>query len=164
MNMLLYEDKFKYSAGIYLVLAIPLVFLLALGYLFYLDVHKKDIFPSESADESELGAKIIWASALFVLLVYWLSLPRKILIFSDRIKLKYGLFLFPVSFANIEGAKPASGIPLFAVISSVTSFSTQVEIVRKNGMNIRISPFQRDRFLESLESALSAWQRMSLPK
>ena len=35
----------------------------------------------------------------------------------------------------------------------------QIEIVRKKGMNVRISPSRQDQFVENLNRALTEWRR-----
>ena len=43
-------------------------------------------------------------------------------------------------------------------INFVTSFRNIVEIAKIKGMNVNISPGDRDAFLESLNSALDKWR------
>jgi len=117
------------------------------------------VIPSESETDSNTAVIIIFASALFVLVVYWLFLPRKIYVLQDRIKLKFGQFFWSISFETIESVKPAKGIIVWRGFSSITSYSTQIEIVRSKGQNVRISPTRRDQFLEYVKRAMSDWKR-----
>jgi len=159
MDLVLFEDSIKYDPWVKVALVFPIILLIALGILFYIDAHYSDIIPSESEAESNMGAIILFASVPFVLVVYWLLLPRKAYVLQDRIKIKLGQFLFNISFDNIESVKPAKGIIIFSSFSSITSYSTQIEIVRKRGLNMRISPSRRDQFLEYVNRAISEWKR-----
>ena len=159
MDLILFEDNIKYDAWIKAALVFPIIFLMALGILFYIDAHYSDVIPSESGPESNFGAIILFASVPFVLVVYWLFLPRKIYVLQDRIKIKLGQFYLNVGFDNIESVKPARGIIIFSSFSSITSFSSQVEIIRKRGLNWRVSPSRRDQFLEYVNRAISDWKR-----
>ena len=161
MNLVLFEDSIEYEVWIKAALVFPIVLLIALGILFYIDAHYSDVIPSESETESNFGAIILFASVPFVLVVYWLLLPRKIYVLQDRIKIKLGQFYLNVSFDNIESVKPARGIIVFSSFSSITSFSTQIEIIRKRGLNWRVSPSSRDQFLEYVNRAMSDWKRTS---
>ena len=161
MNLVLFEDSIEYDVWIKAALVFPIVLLIALGILFYIDAHYSDVIPSESETESNFGAIILFASVPFVLVVYWLLLPRKIYVLQDRIKIKLGQFYLNVSFDNIESVKPARGIIVFSSFSSITSFSTQIEIIRKRGLNWRVSPSSRDQFLEYVNRAMSDWKRTS---
>jgi len=161
MDLVLFEDSLKYDVWIKAALVFPIILLIALGILFYIDAHYSDVIPSESEPESSFGAIILFASVPFVLVVYWLLLPRKIYVLQDRIKIKLGQFFLNVSFDNIESVKPARGIIVFSSFSSITSFSTQIEIIRKRGLNWRVSPSRRDQFLEYVNRAISDWKRTS---
>lgn len=159
MDLVLFEDSIEYDVWIKAALVFPIILLIALGVLFYIDAHYSDVVPSESEAESNFGAIILFASVPFVLVVYWFLLPRKIYVLQDRIKIKLGQFYLNAAFDNIESVKPARGIIVFSSFSSITSFSTQVEIIRKRGLNWRISPSKRDQFLEYVNRAISDWKR-----
>ncbi len=159
MNLVLFEDSIKYDLLVKIALVFPIILLIALGVLFYIDAHYSDVIPSESESESNYGALILFASVPFVLVVYWLFLPRKVYVLQDRIKIRLGQFYLKVGFDNIESVKPARGIILFSSFSSITSFSTQIEIIRKRGLNWRVSPSRRDQFLENVNRAMSDWKR-----
>ena len=159
MNLVLFEDSIKYDLAVKIALVFPIILLIALGISFYIDAHYSDVYPSESETESNFGAIILFASVPFVLVVYWLFLPRKVYVLRDKIKIKFGQFFLKVGFDNIESVKPARGIILFSSFSSITSYSTQIEIIRKRGLNWRISPSRRDQFIEYVERAISDWKR-----
>jgi hypothetical protein len=160
VDLVLFEDKIKYELWAKAALVFPIIFLLALGILFYIDAHYRDVVPSESESDSNTAAIMIFVSVLFVLVVYWLSLPRKIYVLQDRIKLKIGEFFWNVPFETISSVKPAKGIIVWKGFSSITSWSSQIDIVRSKGQNIRISPARREQFLEYVERAMSDWKRV----
>jgi len=159
MNIILFEDKLKYDLWLKIILVFSIILLLALALLFYIDGYKQDVIKSEPARESRVAAITLFAAIAFVLLVYWTVLPRNIFIFQDRVTIKYGVFSLNLRLENIESAKVASGIPMGNIWSSITSLKNQIEIVRKKGMNVRISPTSRDLFLENLNRALMDWRR-----
>jgi hypothetical protein len=159
VDLVLFEDKIKYELWAKAALVFPIIFLLALGILFYIDAHYRDVVPSESESDSNTAAIMIFVSVLFVLVVYWLSLPRKIYVLQDRIKLKIGEFFWNVPFETISSVKPAKGIIVWKGFSSITSWSSQIDIVRSKGQNIRISPARREQFLECFKRAMSEWKR-----
>jgi len=117
------------------------------------------VLKSEPAKESRTAAITLFATIAFVLLVYWTVLPRNVYILQDRVRIKYGVFSLNFRLENIESAKAARGLPLGNIWSSITSFKNQIEIVRKKGMNVRISPSRRDLFVENLNRALSEWRQ-----
>jgi hypothetical protein len=160
MDLVLFEDRIKYDVWIKIALVFPIILFIAMGISFYIDAHYSDVFPDESPAESDFGAVILFASVPFVLVVYWLFLPRKVYVLQDKIKIKLGQFYLKVGFDNLESVKPARGIIVFSSFSSITSFSTQIEIIRKRGLNWRISPSRRDQFIEYVERAMSDWKRI----
>ena len=160
MDLVLYEDNIKYDFWVKIALVFPVVLLIAMGLLFTIDAHYKDVIPHEPAKDSHMGAIVLFASAPFILFVYWMVLPRKIFILQDRIRLKFGQFFWNVPFETIESVKASRGIAAWTYCSSITCYRTQIEIVRKNRGNIRVSPSNRDRFLDSFKRAISDWERI----
>lgn len=160
MDLVLYEDNIKYDFWVKVALIFPVVLLIAMGILFYIDAHHKDVIPSEPAKDTNVGAIVLFAAAPFILFVYWMVLPRKVFVLQDRIKLKFGQFFWNVPFETIKSIKASRGIAAWSYCSSITCTSTQIEIVRKNRGNIRVSPSNRDQFLDSVHRALSDWERI----
>lgn len=159
MDLVLYEDSPKYDPGIKLALVFPVALLLVFGILFYIDANYSDVFPEEAEGDSMMAAIVLFADVPFVLFIYWLFLPRKIYILQDRIKVKLGQFFLNVPFDKIKSVRAVKGIISWFTINAITSYSRQVEIVRKKRLNIRISPSNRDQFLEYVNRAMSDWQR-----
>jgi hypothetical protein len=159
MGLVIYEDSIKYDRWVKIVLVFPVILFIILGILFYIDAKCADIFPGETARKAIIAAIDLFVSVPLVLVIYRLSLPRAIYIFQDRIKIKFGAFFFNIPFETIESVKAAKGIISRRTISSTTSFSTQIEIVRKARRNMRVSPSQREQFLGHANRALSDWRR-----
>jgi hypothetical protein len=159
MSFLIYEDNIRYDRWVKVTLIFPVVLFIILGVLFYIDAKYSDIFPGETARKAIIASIDLFVSAPLVLVVYRLSLPRKIYIFQDKISIKFGAFFFNIPLETIELVRAAKGILSRRTISSTTSFSTQIEIVRKTQRNIRVSPRQREQFLEHADRALSDWRQ-----
>jgi hypothetical protein len=159
MDLILYEDDIKYDFWVKAALIFPIVLLIAMGLFFYVDAHYKDLLPKEPAKDSHKAAFILFASAPFVLFVYWMVLPRKIFVLPDRIRLQFGQFFWNVFYKTVESVKASRGLGVWCLHSSITSYSTQIEIVRRNRGNIRVSPSRRDQFLDYVNRALADWNR-----
>jgi len=157
--MVLFEDSIKYEFWTKVLLAFPIVLLIAMGAFFYDYAHHKDA-PSEVETAFHVASIALFATAPFILIVYWLVLPTKIYILQDRIRIKYGQFFWNIRFDTIESVKPAKGIPPLWSNSSVTSYRNQIELVRIGRMNVRLSPSQRDQFVDHANRALSDWKRI----
>ena len=158
MDLIDFEDRIKYDAWIKVVLALSLVLLVVLGILFYVDANGSDIFPGESAAESRVGAVVLFTSAVFVLIIYWLILPRTIAVSQEGIILRFNAFRWNIPFRTIESTKAVRGIIVFWAHSWITSYATQIEIRRRHRFKIRVSPARRDQFLEYANKALADWR------
>jgi len=156
----LYEYPLKYEGWAKILLAIPPALLIVMGFLFHRLVQTMGLAPGEAEPGLRIASWILFASAPFILFIYWLVLPTKIFIHPDRLRVQYGRFFWNVRFDTIEEVKPARGIPPAWSNSSVTSYRNQVEIVRKGKRNIRLSPDNRELFLDQANRALSEWKRM----
>jgi len=141
-NILLYEDTPKYDSWLKLILGGVLALTFILGI----------IFISQDAK----AALAMFGITLFDALLFKAILPRRFQIFEDRLRiLMGGPFAINISFSNIEEAKLASGRKAFAYrgLRLATSTHHVVEIVRKKGLNLVISPRNDDMFLEQLNQA-----------
>ena len=159
MQMTRFQDTSRYDSWIKILLAFPIILLLGFTILFYVDAKSRDVLNSVGEAESFQGASIMMGTTVFILVVYWAVLPRDLFVLMDRIKIKFGLFSYSIPFYDIESVKIAEGIPWLVANSMVTSFKSQIEIKRKKGLKTRISPTRRDLFLDSLNRAISEWNR-----
>lgn len=160
MDNVLYEYPLKYELWAKILLAVPPVLLIAAALLFYRLSQTPGSIPGETEQGLRIATWVLFATAPFILFIYWLVLPTNIFIYQDRIRVQYGRFFWNVRFDTIESVKATKGIPPAWSNSSVTSYRNQIEIVRKGRMNIRLSPDNRDRFLDHANRALSEWKRM----
>ena len=83
MDLVIFEDGIKYDPGIKIVLALSIVLLIVLGILFYVDAEDSDILPGEPAADSRIGSFVLFASAVFLLAIFWLILPRAIAVSQE---------------------------------------------------------------------------------
>ena len=158
MDFIIFEDDIKYDPWVKFLLGLSFVLLVVLGILFYVDAHDADIFPKEPAAESGTGSVVLFVSAVLLLAVYWLILPRKIAVSQEGIVLKFRSFKWNLPFRTIKSIKAARGIIVWWGHSWITSYGSQIEIARKYRLKIRVSPSRRDQFLEYANKALADWQ------
>ncbi len=158
VDLVIFEDSIKYDFLIKVVLVLSVVLLFVLGILFYVDARVSDIFPGEPAAESRTGSWVLFAAAVFLMAVYWLILPRTIAVSQEGLILKFRASSWNIPFATIKSIKPASGIIVWWAHSWITSCRSQIEIIRKYGVKIRISPSRRDQFLEYAHKAFADWK------
>jgi len=158
MDLVIFEDRIKYDFWIKVVLVLSLVLLIVLGILFYVDARDSDIFPGEPAAESRTGSFVLFSAAFFLLAVYWLILPRTIAVSQEGLILKFRAFSWNIPFATIKSIKPASGIFVWWAHSWISSYRSQIEIIRKYRLKIRVSPSRRDQFLEYAHKAFADWK------
>jgi hypothetical protein len=144
MDKLIYEDRPHYS----LWLKVILWFIIALV-----------LFPALTTFDSNRNEAFgMIGTAVFIVLIFWAVMPRRYCIYDNKIKIEMGK-PFSVTF-HFDAIKYA-GVPRgkFTVgINFVTSFGNIVEIDRKKGMNVNISPSNREVFLDYLNRALDKWR------
>lgn len=157
--MILHEGSIKYETWAKILLGFPVVLVTAMGIFFFRFAHFQNGISSELESGFHTASIVLFATGPFILFIYWLVLPTKIYVLQDQIKIKYGRFYWKVRFETIESVKAAQGIPPVWSNSSVTSYRNQIEIIRKGKMNIRLSPDNRDQFLDHVNRALSDWKR-----
>ena len=151
-DILIYEDTPKYDLWLKLILGGVLALTFILGVIF--------IYQDTEATIAMFGI------TLFDALLFKAILPRRFQIFEDRLKIHLGGPLaINIPFSNIWEAKPASGRKVFAYWGNrfATSTSNVVEIVRKKGLNLVISPSNGDMFLEQLNQALQLQSNQENP-
>ena len=142
INTLLYEDMPKYDFWLKFFLGSVLALTFILGI----------IFVSQDIE----AAIAMFGITLFDALLFKAILPRRFQVFNNRLKILLGgPFAINIFFSNIVEAKPASGSKALVYwgIQFATSTNHVVEIVRKRGLNLVISPIHDDMFLEQLNQA-----------
>ena len=159
MAGVLNKFSIKYSLGIKILFAFPVVFAVVLGALFYAVAHYTDLISIEAAQELDKAAIIMFSLAPFVLFVYWIFLPQKIYVLQDRIRIRFGRFHWNIPFEKIDRVEIAKGIKSRKSYNLITCLKVKIEIVRKKGKGIRISPAERDQFLGYVERSMFAWKQ-----
>ena len=149
---MIYEDTPKYDLWLKLILAGVLALTLILGVI--------SIYRDTEAAIAMFGITV------FDALLFKAILPRRFQIFEDRLKILLGgPFSINILLSNIAEVKPASSRKIFAYwgIRFATSTSNVVEVVRKKGLNLIISPRNDDMFLEQLNQALQSQSSQDNP-
>ncbi|MFC1949815.1 hypothetical protein ACFLW0_06565 [Chloroflexota bacterium] len=144
-SILLYEDTPAYDSWLKYLLGgiLALTFILGIVYI------PQDI----------IGAAVMFAVTLFDALLFYVILPKRFLIYENQLVVKLGgPFAINIPLSDIEEAKPAPPRNAFFYggIRFATSTGHIVEIVRRKGMNLLISPSHDDIFLEQLNQAQHA--------
>ena len=143
MEELIYEDMPRYDFWLKFVLG----GVLALTFIAGLTLLSQDL----------TGAWVMFGVTLFDALLFKAILPRRFQVFRGRLKIALGgPFAINIPFSNIREARAASSHKAFIYggLRFTTSTKNVVEIVRKKGLSLVISPANVDRFLEQLNQAL----------
>ena len=151
-DFLIYEDTSQYDLWLKLILGGVLALTFILGVIF--------IYQDTEAAIAMFGITV------FDALLFKAILPQRFQIFKDRLKIHLGGPLaINIPFSNILEVKPASGrkVSVYWGIRFATSTSNVVEIVRKKGLNLVISPSNGDMFLEQLSQALQSQSSQENP-
>jgi hypothetical protein len=159
MDPVIFEDDIQYDAWVKPLLALPIIVLVVLAALFYIDGHYSNVFARHPARVSRVAFFVVLFSTALVLAVYWLLLPKKIKVCQEGINVQFGSFSWKIPYRTIEAVKAAKGLFTGSALSLTTSYKSQIEIVRKGRLKIRISPHSRDQFLEMANRALEASAR-----
>ena len=142
---LVYEDTPRYDLWLKLILGGVLTLTFILGIV---------IFP-----EDVECALAMFGITIFDAILFKAILPRRFQIFQDRLRIALGKPLaVNIPLTKSQEARLASGRKAFAYggLRLATSSRYLVEIVRKKGLNLVISPSSGDAFLEQLNQALKA--------
>ena len=146
MDSVVYEESPRYDFLIKGIMALPVFFVLFGIYYLYI---------------GEVEAAIsMFATTVLMFAVFWAIFPRKYQILDSNFKIVLGgPFSFNIHFDNLETARKPEGATFG--INFPTSFSSErvVQIVRKKGWYVNITPNDRDLFLENLDKALQDWRR-----
>ncbi|MBI4295499.1 MAG: PH domain-containing protein [Chloroflexi bacterium] len=143
---LVYEDKPAYDIWLKLVLGgvLLITFVSGIALLF---------------QEPE-GAWVMFGETLFLALLFKAILPTRHQIFADRIRIVLGgPFAMNIPFTSIKEVRPGSSrqTMIYSGLRFATSAKTVVEITRREGMNVVISPGKREMFLEQFHQAYRTW-------
>jgi hypothetical protein len=148
MESVIYEDSPHYDVWLKGIMMLP-VFFIVMG-LYYLFIGQV---------ESGIG---LFATAVLMGAIYWAVFPRKYQVLDSKLRIVLGgPFSFNISFNTLETAGKPEGVSLG--LNFATTFISEhiVEIKRKKGMTVNITPNDRDQFLENLNKAVYDWRRGS---
>lgn len=148
MNNLVYEDTPRYDFWLKILLCGILGLTLVLGIVLLW--------------QSVETALVMFGVTLFDVLLFKAILPQRFQIFEDALRIDLGgPFAINIPFSNISYVKSAASSKAFVYrgIRFATSFRGVVEIVRKKGLNLVISPTHDDLFLEQVNRALESYLR-----
>lgn len=145
METLVYEDTPRYDFWLKSILGGVLALTFILGVILL---------------SEDIGAALaMFGWTLFDALLFKVILPRRYQIFQDGLKIVLGgPFALNIPLSNIREVRQASSSKAFAYwgIRFTTSTHYVVEIVRKKGLSLVISPAKGDMFLEQLNQVLKA--------
>jgi hypothetical protein len=103
-----------------------------------------------------LGAAIMFGVTVFDALLLWCILPKRFLVYEDRIKIVLGgPFSYTIPFLDIVEVKQATRdmAVIYWGMRLGTSLKFQVVIERKNVLSVLISPSMENAFIEQLNQA-----------
>jgi hypothetical protein len=145
MDSIIYEDSPHYDVWIKGIIMLPIFFIvIGLYFLFTRDV------------EASLG---VFGTGLLMGALYWAIFPRKYQVFDNKLKIVLGgPFSVNIYFDTLESAGKQEGVN-FGLNFATTFISEHVvEIKRKKGMTVNITPANRELFLENLNKAVYNWK------
>ena len=145
MSNLLYEDKPKYDVWIKVLLGGVVAYTFILGLV--------QIY------ENGREALTVFGVVLFEIILFRMILPRRFQILSDKLRIVLGGPLaINIPISDIEEVRSRTGIKAFVYfgVRFATSSSHTVEIIRKKGLNMVISPTNDDEFIKQLNQARDA--------
>ncbi len=143
MINLIYEDIPPYDLWLKLVLGGTLALTSVIGVILIFE----DIW----------GALVMFAVTLFDFVLFWAILPRKYQVLQDGLRIVLGgPFAFNIPFSTTKEIRAVTGSNAFVYggLRFATSSKTVVEVVRNKGMNVVISPANREMFVEQASRAL----------
>ncbi len=142
---LIYETGAKYDLKMKLLVVFVMAVTLIPGFILL------------ATGETDAGWIMLGATA-FDALLFHAVLPRRYQLFTDRMRIVLGYpFAVNVRYATIKDAHPGTASQAFIYwgVRFATSSGNIIEVVRRRGLNIVISPENMAVFLEQLRQALA---------
>ena len=151
MDSIVYEEAPRYDSLLKAIMVLP-VFFIVFG-IYYLII-------------AEVGAAIaMFATTLLMGIIYWAIFPRKYQILDSKFRIVLGgPFSLNVPFDNLETATKSQGATFGINFPTCFSSERTVQIVRKKGWYVNITPNDPDLFLENLNKALADWRRGNIQR
>ena len=144
-SILLYQDKPRYGLLLKLILIIPVAFLVGSLYLWLAD---------------DISGNLALLSQAFIIgLIFWFVFPREYQVYEDHLRIALGgPFSVKVNFQNVKTVRITNRTGL--TVNFVTRITKiYVEIVKKKGWSIAITPTDNDSFVENANRASEQWVR-----
>ena len=147
-SVLLYQDEPAYGLFLKLIVVlVPAALLVASIYLL-------------SSGESSGGLALL-VEAFIVGFIFWIVFPRRYQVYEDHIRIALGgPFSVKVGFDKIEAIRVTSKF-IFSVNFVTKLTKSYVEISKRRGLSIAITPRDNDLFIENANQALSQWVKTS---
>src|SRR4030043_813542 len=144
MDTVVYEESPRYDSLLKAIMVLPVFFILfGIYYLFIAEVE---------------AAIAMFATTLLMAAVFWAIFPRKYQILDSRFRIVLGgPFSFNIPFSNLETAREPQGATFGINFGTCFSNERTVQIVRKKGWYVNITPNDSDLFIENLNKALADW-------
>jgi hypothetical protein len=146
-SLLLYQDDPAYGLLLKLIVVIvPGGLLVTSIYLWF--------------SGEDTGGLVMLSEAFFIGLVFWIVFPRKYQVYDDHLRIVLGgPFAVKIGFDRITAIEVTNRMGL--TINFVTRFTwTYVRIMKRNGLDIAITPKSNELFADNANRALSEWARI----
>ena len=160
MTRALNEFRIKYGPWTKALFIFPVAFPVVVGLFFYLIARFSNLVSNEAIEGLDKAAIIMFSVSPFIMIVYWLLLPRKILVLKDKLMLRFGRFHWDIPYETIEQLREAKEVKCPRSHNLITCLKDKIEIVRKKRKNIRLSPAKHNEFLRYAESVMSDWKQI----
>jgi hypothetical protein len=143
-SLLLYKDEPAYGFLLKLIIVImPGIFLVA------------SLFIWSAGDN--LGSLVLLVEAFTIGFIFWIVFPRRYEVYEDHLRIVLGgTFSVRVGFDRIKTIRVTSRLS-FTVNFATAIRKSYVEIVKKKGLSIAITPRDSDSFVENANRAFSQW-------
>ena len=107
------------------------------------------------------GSLALLVEAFIIGFVFWAVFPRKYQVYEDHVRIVLGgPFSVKVGFDKIKTIEVTSRLS-FSVNFVTAVTKSYVEIAKKKGLSIAITPRASDLFVENANRALSQWLKTS---
>ena len=147
LTYLIYEDFPRYDPILkWVVVAILSLTLLPAIVLLYIDI---------------VGAWALFFGTVLDALLFYIIIPRRYQVFSDRIRIVLGKpFSINLKFSVIKDSRIVSSSKAFIYwgLKMATSSKGMIEIVRQSGIDVVISPRDSETFLRQLKEAMNTYR------
>ena len=147
-SVLLYQDEPAYGLLLKLIIVIvPLALLSTSIYIF------------SSGDNSGGLASLV--ETFIISFIFWIVFPRRYQVYEDHVRIVLGgPFSVKVGFVKIEAIRVTSRF-IFSINFVTRLTKSYVEIAKKRGMSIAITPRDNNSFVENANRAMSQWVKTS---